>query len=62
MSKYEDDAMELIQMVAKNNYHIAAKPFGRGAMLKRQLIDTKSVETGMILSESTKWQKSRISY
>ena len=54
MRKYEDDAMELIQMVAKNNYHIAAKPFGRGAMLKRQLIDTKSVETGMLLSESTK--------
>ena len=34
MSKYEDDAMELIETVAKNSHHNTAKPFGRGAMLK----------------------------
>ena len=46
MSKYEDDAMELIEMVAKNSHHNMVKPFGRGAMPK--MIDAKSVETGMI--------------
>ena len=30
MSKYEDDAMELIETVAENSHHNAAKPFGRG--------------------------------
>ena len=34
MSKYEDEAMELIKTVAENSYHNMAKPFGRGAMLK----------------------------
>ena len=40
MSKYEDEAMELIETVAK--------PFERGAMPKGQLIDTKSAETWML--------------
>ena len=39
MSKYENDAMELIETVAENSHHNAAKPFGRGAMLK--MIDAK---------------------
>ena len=47
MSKYEDDAMELIEMVAENSHHNAAKPFGRGEMPKA--IDAKSAETGMLL-------------
>ena len=34
MSKYEDEAMELITTVAENSHHIAAKPFGRGVMPK----------------------------
>ena len=46
MSKYDDDAMELIKTVAKNSHHNAAKPFGRGAMPK--MIDAKSAETGML--------------
>ena len=47
MSKYEDDPIELIEIVAKNSHHNAAKPFGRGAMLK--MIDAKSAETWMLL-------------
>ena len=34
MSKFEDDVMELIKTVANNSHQNAAKPFGRGAMLK----------------------------
>ena len=49
MSKYEDEAMELIETVAENSHHNTTKPFERGAMLKGQLIDAKSAETGMIL-------------
>ena len=54
MSKYEDEAMELIETVAENNHHNAAKPFGRGAMPKGQLINTKSAETGMLLERIDK--------
>ena len=39
MSKYEDDAMELIETVAENSHHNVEKPFGRGAMPKT--IDAK---------------------
>ena len=52
MSKYEDDAMELIKMVAKYSHHNAAKPFGKGAMPKS--IDAKSAETGMLLERIDK--------
>ena len=41
MSKYENEAMELIEMVAENSHHSAAKPFGRGAMPKGQMINAK---------------------
>ena len=34
MSKYEDYALELIEMVVGNGHHNAAKPFRRGAMPK----------------------------
>ena len=47
MSKYEDDAMDLIETIAENSHHNAAKPFGRGEMPKK--IDAKSAETGMLL-------------
>ena len=55
MSKYEDDAMELIETVAENSHHNAAKPFGRGSMLK--MIDAKSAETGMLLERIDKMSK-----
>ena len=47
MSKYKDDAMELIEMVVENSHHNVVKPFGRGAMPKT--IDAKSAETRMLL-------------
>ena len=34
MSKFEDEAMELIETVTENSHHNAAKPFRRGATLK----------------------------
>ena len=52
MSKYEDDTMELIETVAENSHHNAAKPFGGSAMPKR--IDAKSAETGMLLERIDK--------
>ena len=52
MSKYEDDTMELIETMAENSHHNAAKPFGRGAMPK--MIDAKSAETGMLLERIDK--------
>ena len=52
MSKYEDDAMELIETVVENSHHNAAKPFRRGAMPKT--IDAKSAETGMLLERIDK--------
>ena len=52
MSKYEDDAMELIKTVAENSHHNAAKPFGRGDMPKS--MDAKSAETGMLLKRMDK--------
>ena len=52
MSKYEDDAMDLIETVAENSHHNPAKPFGRGAMPKA--LDAKSAETGMLLERIDK--------
>ena len=54
MSKYEDKAMELIKTVAENSHHNVAKLFGRGAMLTGQMINAKSVETGMLLERIDK--------
>ena len=44
--------MELIETVAENSRHNAAKPFGRGAMPK--MIDAKSAEMGMLLERIDK--------
>ena len=57
MSKYEDEAMEFIKTMANNSHHNAAKPFGRGAMPKGQMIDAKSAETGMLLERINKMAK-----
>ena len=54
MSKYEGEAMELIQTVAENSHHNVAKPFGRGAMLKGQMINPKSAEMRMLLERIDK--------
>ena len=55
MSKYEDDAMELIETVAKNSHYNAAKSFGRGVMPK--IIDAKSAEMRMLLERIDKMAK-----
>ena len=52
MSKYEDNAMELIETVAENSHHNAAKLFGRGAMPKA--LDAKSAKTEMLLERIDK--------
>ena len=52
MSKYEDDAMKLIETAAENSHHNVAKPFGRDAMPKS--INAKSSKTGMLLERINK--------
>ena len=54
MSKYEDEAMEIIETVTGNSHHNAPKLFGRGATPKGQLINTKSAETGVLLERIDK--------
>ena len=57
MSKYKDEAMELIKTVAENSHHNTAKPFGRGVMPKGQMIDAKSAEMEMLVERSDKMAK-----
>ena len=49
LSKYEDEALELIELVAENSHHHAAKSFGgRSAPAKGGMLDAKAVEIGML--------------
>ena len=57
MSKYEDEVVEHIETVVENSHHNAAKPFGRGAMPKGQMIDIKSGETRMFIERIDKMAK-----
>ena len=55
MSKYEDEALELIELVAENSHHHAAKSFGgRSAPAKGEMLDAKAVETCMLLDKIEK--------
>ena len=54
MSKFEDEAMELIETMAENSHHNSTKPLGRRATTKGGLINAKSVETGMLLEKIDK--------
>ena len=54
ITKFEDEEMELIEIVAENSHHNVEKPFGRGATPKGGLIDAKSVEMGMLLEKIDK--------
>ena len=46
MSKYEDEAFELIELVAENSHHHVAKSFGgRSAPAKGGMLDAKTVIT-----------------
>ena len=51
MSKFEDEAIELIKTVAENSPHNAEKQFRRGATPKGGLIDAKLVEMSMLLEK-----------
>ena len=55
MSKYDDEALELIDLVAENSHHHAAKSFeGRSAPEKGGMLDAKAVETCMLLDKIEK--------
>ena len=54
MSKFKDEAMELIDTMAENSHHNAEKSFGRGETPKGGLIDAKSEEMGMLLEKIDK--------
>ena len=55
MSKFEDEALELIKLVAKNSHHHAAKSFGGwSAPAKGGMLDAKVVEIGMLLDKIKK--------
>ena len=55
MSKYEDEALELIELVAESSHHHAAKSFGgRSAPAKGGMLDAKVTETGMLLDKIEK--------
>ena len=55
MSKYEDEALELIELVAENGHHHVAKSFGgRSAPAKGGMLDAKAAETGMLLDKIEK--------
>ena len=55
MSKYEDEALELIELVAENSHHHTAKSFGgRSAPAKGGMLDAKAVETGLLLDKIEK--------
>ena len=52
MSKYEDEALKLIELVVENSHHHAAKSFGvRSAPAKGGMLDAKAAETGMLLDK-----------
>ena len=54
-SKYEDEALELIKLVAENSHHHAAKSFGRrSAPAKGVMLDAKAAETSMLLDKIEK--------
>ena len=55
MSKYEDEALELIELVAENSHHHVAKSFGgQSAPAKGGMLDAKAAETGMLLDKIEK--------
>ena len=51
----EDEALELIELVAENNHHHAAKSLGgRSAPIKGGMFDAKAVERCMLLDKIEK--------
>ena len=55
MSKCEDEALELIELVSENSHHHVAKSFeGRSAPAKGGMLDAKAAETCMLLDKIEK--------
>ena len=55
MSKYEDESLELIELVVENRNHHAAKSFGGWSVPSKEgMLDVKAVETGMFLDKIEK--------
>ena len=55
MSKYENEALDLIELVTENSHHHAAKSFkGRSAPSKGGMLDTKAMEMSMLLDKIEK--------
>ena len=55
MSKYEDEALELIELVAEKSHHHAAKSFrGWTTPAKGGMLDAKAAEIGMLLDKIEK--------
>ena len=55
MSKYEDEALELIELVAENSTHHVAKSFiGRSTPAMGGMFDAKVAETSMLLDKIEK--------
>ena len=60
MSKYEDEALVLIELVAENSHHHAAKFFGgRSAPAKGGMLDAKAAEKGMLFDKIEKLTEAR---
>ena len=52
LSKYEDEDLELIELVAENSHHHAPKSFGGwSAPSKGGMLNVKAVEMGMLLNK-----------
>ena len=55
MRKYEDEVLELIELVADNSHHHGAKSFGGwSAPSKGGMLDAKAIETLMLLDKIEK--------
>ena len=55
MRKYEDEALEVIELVAENSHHHATKSFGGwSAPAKGGMLDAKAAETCMLLDKIEK--------
>ena len=55
MRKFEDEALELIELVAENSHYHAIKSFkGLSTPSKGGMLDAKVVETGMLLDKIEK--------
>ena len=55
MSKYDDKALELIELVTENSHHHTVESFGRQSVpSKGGILDAKAVKTGMFLDKIEK--------